>query len=53
MTLVLVPCGRGRWSPIRVSYDPRRRQLPNLVEVKVNDRIPIGGIAYRVARVEP
>lgn len=52
MILVLVPPGRGRWSPIRLQYDPKRRQLPARVEVRVNDRIVVDGATYRVAKVE-
>lgn len=53
MTLILVPCGRGRWSPLRLQYDPKRRPLPSMVEVRVNDRLNVAGVTYRVARVEP
>jgi hypothetical protein len=53
LTLVLVPPGRGRWSPISVQYDPKRRALPNRIEVRVNDRMPLDGVVYRVAKVMP
>lgn len=51
VTLVLVPPGRGRWSPIVVSIPQRRSEQPPPVEVKVGDRYPCGSVVYRVARV--
>lgn len=53
MTLVLVPRGRGRWSPIRITYDPRRRSLPAPVLIKVGEDFELMGRTYRVQRIEP
>lgn len=54
MTVVLTPKGRGRWSRIRIVYDPARRgELPVRVDVKVGDDWPMAGTVYRVAEVWP
>ena len=46
--------GRGRWSPLVLTYDPNRQgQLPVLLQAKVNDRIPVAGVIYRVSKVLP
>lgn len=49
MTLVLKPIGRGRWRPMSIVIDEWR--IPPLF-VTVGQRIPIGGIVFRVARIE-
>lgn len=48
MTLHLVPLGRGKWRPVVliVSGD---RSHPLLV--RVGDRLPLGGLTFRVSKV--
>lgn len=48
MTLHLVPTGRGRWRTVvlQVSGD---RASPLLV--RIGDRIPLGGVLFRVSKV--
>ena len=53
MRLWLVPPGRGRWSPIVLQWDVRRRgelQLP--LDLKPGDLVPVLGSIYRVQRIE-
>lgn len=51
--LILRRLGRGNWSPLRLSYDPARQgQLPPPVEARIGARLNIGGITYRVSRIE-
>lgn len=53
MRILLVPPGRGRWSPIVVTYDPKRRgEAPIPLTVKVGDRVPLFGREFRVQAVE-
>lgn len=52
MTLVLRRIGRGRWSPMTLTYDHKRQgQLPAPVEARVGARFELGGVVYRVSRV--
>lgn len=52
--VVITPKGRGRWSRIRISYDPvRRGELPVVTEVRVGDDWPMVGTVYRVVEVWP
>jgi hypothetical protein len=52
MLIILRPIGNGNWSPIRVAYDPARHErLPTRIQVKVNDRMSLAGVTYRVSRV--
>lgn len=54
MTLVLRRCGKGNWSPLRITYDPARQgQMPTLVHAKRGDRITLEGVVYRVSQVLP
>ncbi|BEP44054.1 hypothetical protein [Variovorax sp. V15] len=48
MTLHLVPTGRGRWRTVvlQVTGD---RASPLLV--RIGDRIPLGGVLFRVSKV--
>lgn len=50
MTLVLKPIGRGNWRAMTWPIDERR--VPRLL-VAVGQRIAIGGITFRIARIEP
>ena len=53
MTLYLVPPGRGRWSPLVLRYDERRRdELPVPLDLRPGDLVPILGELFRVQRVE-
>lgn len=53
MTLILRRVGRGRWSTVRLTYDPARQgQLPTGVEARIGARFDIAGVMYRVSRVE-
>ena len=52
MTIILVPPGRGRWSPVVLSYDSRvRDQLPLPLSVRVGQRVEILGRVMRVQAV--
>lgn len=48
--LILRPIGRGNWTPLIVTVQGERA-APMLV--KKGDRIPIGGVVFRVAEVRP
>lgn len=50
MTLVLKPIGRGRWRPMSIAIDEWR--IPPLF-VTLGQRITIGGVTFRIARIEP
>lgn len=53
MIVTLVPPGRGRWSPLVLTYDPKRRgELPLPVGLRVGERVQVMGQVFRVARVE-
>lgn len=52
--LILRRIGRGNWSPLQVGYDHRcQGQLPTLMHAKINDRIELAGVVYRVSAVLP
>lgn len=52
MTLLLRRLGRGRWSPVRIDYDPRRQaEWPTAVEARVGARLVLFGVTYRVSQV--
>lgn len=54
MTVYLVPPGRGRWSPLVLRWDERRRdELPLPLDLKPGDLVPVLGELFRVQRVEP
>ncbi len=54
MTLLLRRQGRGRWSVLRLQYDPARQgQMPTLVQAKVGDLLEVAGVIYRVSQVLP
>lgn len=53
MTLVLRRLGRGRWSPVRLQFDPARQaEWPTPLEARRGGRITLFGVEYRVSRVE-
>lgn len=53
MTVVLVPVGRGRWSPMTIHWDERLRdELPLPIDLKRGDTVAVMGVVFRVVRVE-
>lgn len=48
--LVLRPVGRGNWTPIILALEGKRI-APLLL--RVGDRLPLGGVTYRIAKVLP
>jgi len=48
--LILRPQGRGNWSPLILAIEGKRA-APMLV--RKGDRLPLGGVVYRVAKVMP
>jgi hypothetical protein len=53
VTLILRRLGRGRWSPVRVNFDPRRQaKWPTPIEARRGARLVLFGVTYRVSRVE-
>ena len=52
VTVTLCPRGRGRWSPVVLTYDPKRRhELPAPMEFKRGQIVSLAGREYRVAGV--
>ena len=47
--LILRPVGKGNWKPITMTIDGARA-APLLV--RVGDKVPVGGIVFRVVRVQ-
>lgn len=48
----LVPPGRGRWSPLVLQWDAKRRdELPLPIDLKAGDLVPVMGSWWRVQRV--
>jgi hypothetical protein len=53
VTLVLRRLGRGRWSPVRVTFDPSRQaEWPTPLEARRGGRLVLFGVTYRVSKVE-
>lgn len=50
MILTLRPVGRGNWKTLTIRVEGTRASP---ILVAKNDRIPIGGITYRVVSVHP
>lgn len=51
VTVTLRPIGRGGWSPITLTYDPRvRTELPAPLQFVRGQRVPMFGRDYRVFR---
>ncbi len=51
--LTLRRVGRGRWSPVRIEFDPKRQaEWPTPLEARRGARIVLFGVTYRVSRVE-
>lgn len=48
MTVILKPCGRGNWTPMRLHYDGQ--QIAPLL-LHVGTVIAIGGVQWRVCQV--
>lgn len=54
MTVYLVRPGRGRWSPLVLRWDERRRkELPLPLDMRVGDMVTVLGEVFRVQRIEP
>ena len=52
VTVTLCPVGRGRWSPITLSYSPRlRNEQPAPMEYRRGQIVAVNGRDYRVSRV--
>jgi len=50
VTLVVKPKGRGRWSPMTVRIDARRRGLALIV--KPGETFSLGGVVWRICAVQ-
>ncbi len=51
--LYLVPPGRGRWSPLVLRWNERRRdELPLPIDLKRGDLVAVLGSVWRVSRIE-
>jgi hypothetical protein len=48
--LTLKPVGRGRWRPMVIEIDAWR--VPPMT-VAVGQRIPIGGVIFRICHIDP
>ena len=49
MNVYLVPPGCGRWSPLVLRWDERRRdELPLPLDLKPGDLVPVLGEVFRV-----
>lgn len=52
MMVYLVPPGRGRWAPLVLQWDAKRRvELPLPLDLRANDRVTVLGCVWRVQRV--
>lgn len=48
----LVPPGRGRWSPLVLQWDERRRdELPLPLDLKAGDTVAVLGVVFLVQKV--
>ena len=48
----LVPPGRGRWSPLVLQWDTKRRdELPLPIDLKRGDLVALLGSVWRVQKV--
>lgn len=53
MTLILRRCGRGNWSPVRLTYDPARQaEWPMPVDARIGAVLELFGVRYRIAGTE-
>ncbi|MBP8176193.1 MAG: hypothetical protein KAX77_00385 [Xanthomonadales bacterium] len=52
MKLYLVPRGRGNWAPIILTVE-RKGKAPPPMFIERNQRIPLGGVEYRISKVTP
>lgn len=48
--LTLRPPGRGNWTPIVLAVQPQGKTPPPMF-IAVNQRITLGGVVYRIAKV--
>ena len=52
VTIHAAPVGRGRWSPLVLSYDSRvRSEMPAPLEYRRGQVVTIDGGEYRVSKV--
>jgi hypothetical protein len=52
ITIHAVPVGRGRWSPLVITYDTaRRKEQPTAIELRRGHVFEFNGARYRVQRV--
>lgn len=52
MTLILRPPGRGNWTPVIVQVEGKPH-LPPPMYFEVGQRVPLGGMVFRIAEVRP
>lgn len=53
ITVTLVPVGRGRWSPVVMTYDAaRRKEQPTAIELRRGQVVEVNGARYRVQGVQ-
>jgi hypothetical protein len=53
LTLILRRCGRGNWSPVRLTYDPARQaEWPMPVDARIGAVLELFGVRYRVSGME-
>lgn len=50
--LLLRPPGRGNWKPVLLTVDASRNS-PLPLQFHVNQRVELGGLVFRVAKVMP
>lgn len=50
MTIVAKPVGRGRWTPLLLTYEGR--QMVPLFTVAIGERFTLGGITWRVCEIK-
>lgn len=53
VTIHAVPVGRGRWSPLVITYDTaKRKEQPTAIELRRGHVFEFNGARYRVQRVQ-
>ena len=52
MKLYLVPPGRGNWAPIVLTVERKGKALQPMF-IQRNQRLPLGGVTYRISKVIP
>lgn len=54
MTLLLVPIGRGNWTPMRLEIPRQRNEVPLVpIETRVGQRVVVAGRVFRISKVLP